>query len=159
MEYILKAYEKNPSSWTSEARLFSPKLMCKRSSPFFSPTPHVYVHLKFFVCSFGHSRMHAAACAFCLFDCSPFSVVSLIVQYRIDFVYCIEAPMGALDEDAFPLSQRATAPVFQDPRHTKPVHDNVHKTIYLDPLSQKFIDTEQFQRLVYILYCGVRCKC
>ncbi|KAI9168874.1 hypothetical protein LWI28_003167 [Acer negundo] len=29
----------------------------------------------------------------------------------------------------------------------KHVHDNVHGNIYLDPLSLKFIDTEQFQRL------------
>lgn len=63
--------------------------------------------------------------------------------------------MGALYEDAFPLSQRATAPVFQDPRHTKPVHDNVHKTIYLDPLSQQFIDTEQFQRLRDVKQLGL----
>ncbi|CAJ1946759.1 unnamed protein product [Sphenostylis stenocarpa] len=35
----------------------------------------------------------------------------------------------------------------QDPRFCKHVHDNVHGNIYLDPLSLKFIDTEQFQRL------------
>lgn len=63
--------------------------------------------------------------------------------------------MGALYEDAFSLSQRATAPVFQDPRHTKPVHDNVHKTIYLDPLSQRFIDTEEFQRLRDVKQLGM----
>ncbi|KAK0574269.1 hypothetical protein LWI29_020722 [Acer saccharum] len=32
-------------------------------------------------------------------------------------------------------------------RLSKHVHDNVHGNIYLDPLSLKFIDTEQFQRL------------
>ncbi|KAH6826762.1 HD domain-containing metal-dependent phosphohydrolase family protein [Perilla frutescens var. hirtella] len=32
-------------------------------------------------------------------------------------------------------------------RFSKHVHDNVHGNIYLDPLSLKFIDTEQFQRL------------
>eukprot|EP00250_Pteridium_aquilinum_P016321 c23047_g8_i1 orf=399-1823(-) len=63
--------------------------------------------------------------------------------------------MGALYVDAFPLSQCATAPVFQDPRHTKAVHDNVHKTIYLDPLSQLFIDTEQFQRLRDVKQLGL----
>ncbi|CAI9752652.1 unnamed protein product [Fraxinus pennsylvanica] len=35
----------------------------------------------------------------------------------------------------------------QDVRFSKHVHDNVHGNIYLDPLSLKFIDTEQFQRL------------
>ncbi|XP_073059282.1 uncharacterized protein [Primulina eburnea] len=34
-----------------------------------------------------------------------------------------------------------------DRRFSKHVHDNVHGNIYLDPLSLKFIDTEQFQRL------------
>ncbi|KAK6139217.1 hypothetical protein DH2020_027037 [Rehmannia glutinosa] len=32
-------------------------------------------------------------------------------------------------------------------RFTKHIHDNVHGNIYLDPLSLKFVDTEQFQRL------------
>ncbi|XP_029126134.1 deoxynucleoside triphosphate triphosphohydrolase SAMHD1 homolog isoform X2 [Cajanus cajan] len=35
----------------------------------------------------------------------------------------------------------------QDPRFCKHVHDNLHGNIYIDPLSLKFIDTEQFQRL------------
>ncbi|KAI8527129.1 hypothetical protein RHMOL_Rhmol12G0051900 [Rhododendron molle] len=35
-----------------------------------------------------------------------------------------------------------------DPRNSKSVHDNVHDNIYLDKLSLKFIDTEQFQRQV-----------
>ncbi|XP_073280450.1 uncharacterized protein [Primulina huaijiensis] len=34
-----------------------------------------------------------------------------------------------------------------DRRFSKHIHDNVHGNIYLDPLSLKFIDTEQFQRL------------
>lgn len=34
-----------------------------------------------------------------------------------------------------------------DRRFSKHVHDNVHGNIYLDQLSLKFIDTEQFQRL------------
>ncbi|KAK3223298.1 hypothetical protein Dsin_010323 [Dipteronia sinensis] len=47
-------------------------------------------------------------------------------------------------------------------RLSKHVHDNVHGNIYLDPLSLKFIDTEQFQRLrdlkqlglVHLVYPG-----
>ncbi|XP_050225736.1 uncharacterized protein LOC126675178 [Mercurialis annua] len=38
-------------------------------------------------------------------------------------------------------------PVSPNPRLLKHVHDNVHGNIYLDPLSLKFMDTEQFQRL------------
>ncbi|XP_011086556.1 deoxynucleoside triphosphate triphosphohydrolase SAMHD1 homolog isoform X2 [Sesamum indicum] len=34
-----------------------------------------------------------------------------------------------------------------DRRFTKHIHDNVHGNIYIDPLSLKFVDTEQFQRL------------
>lgn len=39
------------------------------------------------------------------------------------------------------------SPSTEDRRLWKHVHDNVHGNIYLDPLSLKFIDTEQFQRL------------
>ncbi|KAG9154814.1 hypothetical protein Leryth_020077 [Lithospermum erythrorhizon] len=47
-------------------------------------------------------------------------------------------------------------------RFCKHVHDNVHGNIYLDPLTLKFIDTEQFQRLrdlkqlgaTYLVYPG-----
>nr|KYP32641.1 Protein SAMHD1 isogeny [Cajanus cajan] len=39
----------------------------------------------------------------------------------------------------------------QDPRFCKHVHDNLHGNIYIDPLSLKFIDTEQFQRQVCLL--------
>lgn len=35
----------------------------------------------------------------------------------------------------------------QDPRFSKHVRDNVHGSIYLDPIFLKFVDTEQFQRL------------
>ncbi|RDX67337.1 Deoxynucleoside triphosphate triphosphohydrolase SAMHD1-like protein [Mucuna pruriens] len=35
----------------------------------------------------------------------------------------------------------------QDPRFCKHVHDNVHGNIYLDPLSLKFMDTEQLREL------------
>ncbi|KAL4574087.1 hypothetical protein LXL04_020910 [Taraxacum kok-saghyz] len=38
------------------------------------------------------------------------------------------------------------SPWMEDRRLWKHVHDNVHGNIYLDPLSLKFIDTEQFQR-------------
>uniref|UniRef100_A0A9I9CXZ1 HD domain-containing protein n=1 Tax=Cucumis melo TaxID=3656 RepID=A0A9I9CXZ1_CUCME len=42
-----------------------------------------------------------------------------------------------------------------DIRFSKHVHDNVHGNIYLDPLSLKFIDTEQFQRLRELKQLGV----
>ncbi|KAL9679546.1 hypothetical protein QQ045_017411 [Rhodiola kirilowii] len=54
--------------------------------------------------------------------------------------------MGACSESAvskLKSSDNDRAAVFF-PKH---VHDNVHGNIYLDPLSLKFIDTEQFQRL------------
>ncbi|XP_024031398.1 deoxynucleoside triphosphate triphosphohydrolase SAMHD1 homolog isoform X2 [Morus notabilis] len=40
-------------------------------------------------------------------------------------------------------------------RFSKHVHDNVHGYIFLDPLSLKFIDTEQFQRLRDLKQLGV----
>ncbi|XP_024031396.1 deoxynucleoside triphosphate triphosphohydrolase SAMHD1 homolog isoform X1 [Morus notabilis] len=40
-------------------------------------------------------------------------------------------------------------------RFSKHVHDNVHGNIFLDPLSLKFIDTEQFQRLRDLKQLGV----
>ncbi|KAI8023088.1 hypothetical protein LOK49_LG03G00318 [Camellia lanceoleosa] len=43
----------------------------------------------------------------------------------------------------------------EDPRSSKPVYDNVHGNIYLDQLSLKFIDTEQFQRLRDLKQLGV----
>ncbi|KAJ4711117.1 deoxynucleoside triphosphate triphosphohydrolase SAMHD1-like [Melia azedarach] len=43
----------------------------------------------------------------------------------------------------------------RDRRYMKHVHDNVHGNIYLDPLSLKFIDTEQFQRLRDLKQLGV----
>ncbi|KAF5740364.1 deoxynucleoside triphosphate triphosphohydrolase SAMHD1 [Tripterygium wilfordii] len=53
-------------------------------------------------------------------------------------------------------------PHAQQQRFSKHVHDNVHGNIFLDPLSLKFIDTEQFQRLrelkqlgaTYMVYPG-----
>ncbi|XP_057830386.1 uncharacterized protein LOC131041362 isoform X2 [Cryptomeria japonica] len=63
--------------------------------------------------------------------------------------------MGAWLDDAFSLSQQATVPVFQNRLHTKTVRDNVHGSIYLDPLSLRFIDTEQFQRLRDVKQLGM----
>ncbi|KAF7124749.1 hypothetical protein RHSIM_Rhsim12G0047300 [Rhododendron simsii] len=44
------------------------------------------------------------------------------------------------------LSRLALETSMVDPRNSKHVHDNIHGNIYLDKLSLKFIDTEQFQR-------------
>ncbi|XP_057447469.1 uncharacterized protein LOC130739233 isoform X2 [Lotus japonicus] len=49
-------------------------------------------------------------------------------------------------DGSLPPPPRDAASV-RDPRLCKHVHDNVHGNIFLDPLSLKFIDTEQFQRL------------
>ncbi|PSR84845.1 Deoxynucleoside triphosphate triphosphohydrolase [Actinidia chinensis var. chinensis] len=53
--------------------------------------------------------------------------------------------MGARYDEDLPNFSYVASMV--DPRNSKPVHDNVHGNIYLDKLSLKFIDTEQFQRL------------
>ncbi|KAJ7523616.1 hypothetical protein O6H91_18G055800 [Diphasiastrum complanatum] len=63
--------------------------------------------------------------------------------------------MGAYYDEGFPASQMATAPLFADRKHTKTVFDNVHNNIYVDPLSLKFIDTEQFQRLRDVKQLGL----
>ncbi|KAK1568115.1 hypothetical protein Q3G72_020768 [Acer saccharum] len=56
--------------------------------------------------------------------------------------------MGAFcKEDACFSSLDAGFTSSQQLRFSKHVHDNVHGNIYLDSLSLKFIDTEQFQRL------------
>jgi HD superfamily phosphohydrolase len=52
--------------------------------------------------------------------------------------------MGAFQEDT--IDGRSNA---------KMVLDNVHRNIYLDPLSLKFIDTEQFQRLRDVKQLGL----
>lgn len=52
--------------------------------------------------------------------------------------------MGAYSNEELPLPPVSD---FSNTRLSKHVHDNVHGNIYLDPLSLKFIDTEQFQRL------------
>ncbi|KAL0421358.1 UNVERIFIED_CONTAM: Deoxynucleoside triphosphate triphosphohydrolase SAMHD1 [Sesamum latifolium] len=49
-------------------------------------------------------------------------------------------------EEELPSNNFALAST-DDRRFTKHIHDNVHGNIYIDPLSLKFVDTEQFQRL------------
>ncbi|KAL3691952.1 hypothetical protein R1sor_005603 [Riccia sorocarpa] len=58
-------------------------------------------------------------------------------------------------DQAFTLSQSATGHVFQERRHTKCMHDNVHRSIYVDALSLRFVDTEQFQRLRDVRQLGL----
>ncbi|KAG0499112.1 hypothetical protein HPP92_003803 [Vanilla planifolia] len=57
------------------------------------------------------------------------------------------------------LTESATALLSPDGRWTvailKQVYDNVHGTVYLDPMSLKFIDTEHFQRLRDLKQLGV----
>ncbi|XP_044490220.1 deoxynucleoside triphosphate triphosphohydrolase SAMHD1 homolog isoform X2 [Mangifera indica] len=68
--------------------------------------------------------------------------------------------MGTTADDQ--LSYLHTLEPLCDRRFSKHVHDNVHGNIYLDKLSLKFIDTEQFQRLrdlkqlglAYLVYPG-----
>lgn len=55
--------------------------------------------------------------------------------------------MGAYCNDDLNFSSNYAFASSQDLRFSKHVHDNVHGNIYLDPLSLKFIDTEEFQRL------------
>lgn len=52
--------------------------------------------------------------------------------------------MGACNEDRPKYTFLSST---EDRHLTKHVRDNVHGNIYLDPLSLKFLDTEQFQRL------------
>ncbi|XP_057947916.1 uncharacterized protein LOC131143690 [Malania oleifera] len=60
--------------------------------------------------------------------------------------------MGACSMDELPKCSFAAS---LDRRFSKHVHDNVHGNIYLDQLSLKFIDTEQFQRLRDLKQLGV----
>ncbi|KAM1015163.1 hypothetical protein ACFX1T_044878 [Malus domestica] len=62
--------------------------------------------------------------------------------------------MGAYNND------RVFSPIYsfassQDVRLSKHVHDSVHGNIYLDALSLKFIDTEEFQRLRELKQLGM----
>ncbi|XP_052172500.1 uncharacterized protein LOC127788362 [Diospyros lotus] len=61
--------------------------------------------------------------------------------------------MGASYNEDFPSSSYAA--LTEDRRLLKLIHDNVHGNISLDPLSLKFIDTEQFQRLRDLKQLGV----
>ncbi|KAL1345881.1 hypothetical protein HN51_019555 [Arachis hypogaea] len=64
--------------------------------------------------------------------------------------------MGACcngDVSALPHSYDAVSA--RDLRPSKHVHDNLHGNIYLDNLSLKFIDTEQFQRLRELKQLGL----
>ncbi|XP_058193193.1 uncharacterized protein LOC131310283 isoform X2 [Rhododendron vialii] len=62
--------------------------------------------------------------------------------------------MGACSNNE-DLSRLTLETSMVDPRNSKHVHDNVHGNIYLDKLSLKFIDTEQFQRLRDLKQLGV----
>ncbi|KAL3624241.1 hypothetical protein CASFOL_033057 [Castilleja foliolosa] len=64
--------------------------------------------------------------------------------------------MGAFCEDVLSFPSNYSFASSQDLRFSKHVHDNVHGSIYLDPIFLKFIDTEQFQRLrmAHMVYPG-----
>ncbi|KAL7196827.1 hypothetical protein ACSBR1_036774 [Camellia fascicularis] len=61
--------------------------------------------------------------------------------------------MGASNNNDLPSFSYAAS--MEDRRFSKHVYDNVHGNIYLDPLTLKFIDTEQFQRLRDLKQLGV----
>ncbi|XP_028072164.1 deoxynucleoside triphosphate triphosphohydrolase SAMHD1 homolog isoform X1 [Camellia sinensis] len=61
--------------------------------------------------------------------------------------------MGASNNNDLPSFSYAAS--MEDRRFSKNVYDNVHGNIYLDPLTLKFIDTEQFQRLRDLKQLGV----
>ncbi|XP_011098487.1 deoxynucleoside triphosphate triphosphohydrolase SAMHD1 homolog [Sesamum indicum] len=63
--------------------------------------------------------------------------------------------MGAFCDGDFTFSSNYSFVCSQDMRSSKNVHDNVHGSIYLDPLCLKFIDTEQFQRLRELKQLGM----
>ncbi|KAK8914407.1 hypothetical protein KSP39_PZI024099 [Platanthera zijinensis] len=69
--------------------------------------------------------------------------------------------MGECCNDDLSLSDLTPAPSIladggtMDRRYLKQLYDNVHGTIYLDRMSLKFIDTEQFQRLRDLKQLGV----
>ncbi|KAB2002574.1 hypothetical protein ERO13_D11G071300v2 [Gossypium hirsutum] len=63
--------------------------------------------------------------------------------------------MGAYCDENLSFSPACNLSPSHDLRLSKHVHDNVHGNIYLDPLSLKFIDTEQFQRLRELKQLGL----
>ncbi|CAI9111057.1 OLC1v1011191C1 [Oldenlandia corymbosa var. corymbosa] len=64
--------------------------------------------------------------------------------------------MGAYrDVDVFSSQSSDFVSSCQDLRFSKHVRDNVHGNIYLDPISLKFVDTEQFQRLRELKQLGM----
>ncbi|XVE67943.1 hypothetical protein DITRI_Ditri09bG0028300 [Diplodiscus trichospermus] len=63
--------------------------------------------------------------------------------------------MGAYCNENLSFSPACNLSPSHDLRLSKHVHDNVHGNIYLDPLSLKFIDTEQFQRLRELKQLGL----
>ncbi|XWS40753.1 hypothetical protein CRYUN_Cryun17cG0022600 [Craigia yunnanensis] len=63
--------------------------------------------------------------------------------------------MGAYCNENLSFSPACNLSPSHDLRLSKHVHDNVHGNIYLDPLSLKFIDTEQFQRLRELKQLGM----
>ncbi|XP_007031445.2 PREDICTED: deoxynucleoside triphosphate triphosphohydrolase SAMHD1 homolog isoform X2 [Theobroma cacao] len=63
--------------------------------------------------------------------------------------------MGAYCNENLSLPTACNLSPSHDLRLSKHVHDNVHGNIYLDPLSLKFIDTEQFQRLRELKQLGM----
>ncbi|KAJ6795684.1 deoxynucleoside triphosphate triphosphohydrolase SAMHD1-like protein [Iris pallida] len=69
--------------------------------------------------------------------------------------------MGSYLQNDVSMSQEPRPPFSldgtEDRRHLKQVYDNVHGTIKLDPLSLKFIDTVQFQRLRDLKQLGLAC--
>ncbi|XVF16434.1 hypothetical protein REPUB_Repub10bG0030200 [Reevesia pubescens] len=63
--------------------------------------------------------------------------------------------MGAYCNENLSVTPSPNLSPSHDLRLSKHVHDNVHGNIYLDPLSLKFIDTEQFQRLRELKQLGM----
>ncbi|KAL0904470.1 hypothetical protein M5K25_026589 [Dendrobium thyrsiflorum] len=62
-----------------------------------------------------------------------------------------------LSQESAPAPALRSAGGTLDRRYLKQLYDNVHGTIFLDPMSLKFIDTEQFQRLRDLKQLGVAC--
>ncbi|KAE8697456.1 HD domain-containing metal-dependent phosphohydrolase family protein isoform 2 [Hibiscus syriacus] len=63
--------------------------------------------------------------------------------------------MAAYRNENTSLSPDCNLSTSRDLRLSKHVRDNVHGNIYLDPLSLKFMDTEQFQRLRELKQLGL----